>query len=155
MNELNIELTLKYVHENFPPKTKFISLFGVLDIVGDDAKYYVLQDDCFILGISGEYRLIYKHGHSWAKIIQEDAEISCESDENFCKAIQKFRTDYPSVTLADIQTFAIGWREAIKTKQELIVCDYECASGVSYHSCHIHADSIKGCLDCGNFKHKE
>ena len=27
-----------------------------------------------------------------------------------------------------------------------------CLSGQRYSDCHIHADSIIGCLDCGNFQ---
>ena len=36
------------------------------------------------------------------------------NEEKFSKALQDFKTKYPSITSADLQTFTIGWQEAIK-----------------------------------------
>mgnify|MGYP002398323001 CR=1 FL=1 len=34
--------------------------------------------------------------------------------EKLSKALQNFKTKYPSITSADLQTFIIGWQEAVK-----------------------------------------
>ena len=34
--------------------------------------------------------------------------------EKLSKALQDFKTKYPSITSADLQTFIIGWQEAVK-----------------------------------------
>ena len=31
----------------------------------------------------------------------------------------------------------------------------QCAAGRDYSKCHIHADGVYGCLDCGNLKTEE
>jgi hypothetical protein len=36
------------------------------------------------------------------------------NEEKLSKALQDFKTKYPSVTSADLQTFIIGWQEAVK-----------------------------------------
>ena len=36
------------------------------------------------------------------------------NEEKLSKALQGFKTKYPSVTSADLQTFIIGWQEAVK-----------------------------------------
>ena len=36
------------------------------------------------------------------------------NEEKLSKALQDFKTKYPSVTSADLQTFIIGWHEAVK-----------------------------------------
>ena len=36
------------------------------------------------------------------------------NEERLSKALQDFKTKYPSVTSADLQTFIIGWQEAVK-----------------------------------------
>jgi hypothetical protein len=37
------------------------------------------------------------------------------NEEKFSKALQDFKTKYPSITSADLQTFTISWQEAVKT----------------------------------------
>ena len=37
-----------------------------------------------------------------------------DNEEKLSKALQDFKTKYPSVTSADLQTFIIGWQEAVK-----------------------------------------
>jgi hypothetical protein len=57
---------IKYTARNFPPKTKFRSLFGAIDIVSDKDEFRI--DTCgevYILGNSGQFRLIYNNKH-WA-----------------------------------------------------------------------------------------
>ncbi|MFW6219976.1 MAG: hypothetical protein ACOC33_03975 [bacterium] len=36
------------------------------------------------------------------------------NEEKLSKALQVFKTKYPSITNADLQTFIIGWQEAVK-----------------------------------------
>jgi hypothetical protein len=36
------------------------------------------------------------------------------NEEKLSKALQDFKTKYPSITSADLQTFIIGWQEAVK-----------------------------------------
>ena len=36
------------------------------------------------------------------------------NEEELSKALQDFKTKYPSITSADLQTFIIGWQEAVK-----------------------------------------
>lgn len=36
------------------------------------------------------------------------------NEEKLLKALENFKTKYPSVTSADLQAFIIGWQEAIK-----------------------------------------
>jgi hypothetical protein len=36
------------------------------------------------------------------------------NEEKLSKALQDFKTKYSSVTSADLQTFIIGWQEAVK-----------------------------------------
>jgi len=60
---------VKNAYRNFPPKTKFTSLFGATDIVSDKDDVRVDKfGECYILGVSGQYRLIY-NGSYWANIV--------------------------------------------------------------------------------------
>lgn len=36
------------------------------------------------------------------------------NEEKLSKALHDFKTKYPSITSADLQTFIIGWQEAVK-----------------------------------------
>ena len=36
----------------------------------------------------------------------------------FAKAIQEFKIKYPLVTSGDLQTFAIGWQEALNSLKQ-------------------------------------
>ena len=36
------------------------------------------------------------------------------NEEKLSKALQDFKTKYPSITSADLQTFILGWQEAVK-----------------------------------------
>ena len=36
------------------------------------------------------------------------------NEEKLSKALRDFKTKYPSITSADLQTFIIGWQEAVK-----------------------------------------
>jgi hypothetical protein len=63
-------LTLvKQTARKFPPRTKFRSLFGATDIVSERDEFRIDKDgDVYILGTSGEFRLIY-NGSYWADIL--------------------------------------------------------------------------------------
>jgi hypothetical protein len=37
------------------------------------------------------------------------------NEKKLSKALQDFKTKYPNITSADLQTFIIGWQEAEKT----------------------------------------
>lgn len=37
------------------------------------------------------------------------------NEEKLSKALNEFRRRYPNVTSADLQTFVIGWTEAVKS----------------------------------------
>jgi hypothetical protein len=43
------------------------------------------------------------------------------NEEKLSKALEDFKTKYPSVTSADLQTFIIGWKEAEKNSFTLDV----------------------------------
>ena len=52
------------------------------------------------------------------------------NEEKLSKALQDFKTKYPSVTSADLQTFIIGWQEAVKNcfipdVSNLLCCSFE------------------------------
>ena len=60
---------VKYAYRNFPPKTKFRSLFGATDIVSDKDEVRVDKfGECYILCNSGQWRLIY-NGKYWADVV--------------------------------------------------------------------------------------
>jgi len=40
--------------------------------------------------------------------------IITTNEEKLSKALQDFKTKYPSITSADLQTFVLGWQEAVK-----------------------------------------
>jgi hypothetical protein len=68
-NSTNALAVVKYAYRNFPPKTKFRSLFGAIDIVSNKDEVRVDKfGDCYILCNSGEWRLIY-NGKYWADIV--------------------------------------------------------------------------------------
>jgi hypothetical protein len=61
-----MEAIEKEIIRRFPPKTKFISLFGAKDEVSEKDKYYI-KDGCgFVLG-KNEFRMIYDG--SWANVL--------------------------------------------------------------------------------------
>ncbi len=52
------------------------------------------------------------------------------NEEKLSKALQDFKTKYPSITSADLQTFILGWQEAVKncfipdvSNNNVAVCD--------------------------------
>lgn len=62
---------IKTAARAFPPKTKFRSLFGAIDIVSDKDEIKVDGfGDVYVLGISGGFRIIY-NGSYWADVIQK------------------------------------------------------------------------------------
>ncbi len=62
---------VKKVSREFPPKTKFVSLFGAKDVVSDKDKFFIDKfGEVYIHGISGNHRLIF-NGKYWAEIINE------------------------------------------------------------------------------------
>jgi hypothetical protein len=69
-NSTNAVLAVvKYAYRNFPPKTKFRSLFGATDIVSDRDEVRVDKfGECYILCNSGQWRLIY-NGKYWADVV--------------------------------------------------------------------------------------
>jgi hypothetical protein len=70
-----MEAIEKEIIRRFPPKTKFISLFGAKDEVSEKDKYYI-KDGCgFVLG-KNEFRMIYDG--SWANVLQLVAKYHCE-----------------------------------------------------------------------------
>lgn len=54
---------------------------------------------------------------------------------------------------SELRTFIVDIERAIK--REPNIENKQCSAGASYTNCEIHADSISGCLDCGNFKSTE
>ncbi len=65
----NTAEVLIHAYRNFPPNTKFRSLFGATDVVSETDSVRVDKfGDCYILCKSGEYRLIY-NGSYWAEIL--------------------------------------------------------------------------------------
>jgi hypothetical protein len=68
-NSINAVSVVKYAYRNFPPKTKFRSLFGATDIVSNKDEVRVDKfGECYILCNSGQWRLIY-NGKYWADIV--------------------------------------------------------------------------------------
>ena len=52
------------------------------------------------------------------------------NEEKLSKALQDFKTKYPNITSADLQTFILGWQEAVKncfirdvSNNNVAVCD--------------------------------
>jgi hypothetical protein len=54
----------------FPPKTKFVSLFGAEDIVNKDFRFFIKNDCAFVFG-KEDFRFIYDKG-KWANILKEN-----------------------------------------------------------------------------------
>lgn len=71
-NIANFDL-IKKVTREYPPNTKFCSLFGVRDIVSEKDDFYIDSDSqVFILGYSGQFRLIYNGKNWWADILKDE-----------------------------------------------------------------------------------
>jgi Uri superfamily endonuclease len=63
---IELECLEKEIIRKFTSKTRFISLFGVVDEVNEKEEYYI-KDGCgFVLG-ENKFRMIYDG--SWANII--------------------------------------------------------------------------------------
>jgi len=65
-DNLLLDITKKAVRE-YPPKTKFTSIFGATDIVSDKDDFIIKNDEVLVHCNSGQYRMIYD-GKYWAKI---------------------------------------------------------------------------------------
>lgn len=64
-----ITKTYKQAIRDFQPKVKFRSLFGATDTVSDEDKSHVDKfGEIYVLGTSGEFRLVYNGSH-WAEIL--------------------------------------------------------------------------------------
>ena len=66
------------------------------------------------------------------------------NEEKLSKALQDFKTKYPSITSGDLQTFIIGWQEAVKN------CFIPDVSNCTHENTSFKHIRCNVCDDCGD-----
>ena len=80
------------------------------------------------------------------------------NEEKLSKALEDFKTKHPSITSADLQTFILGWQEAVKNcfipdvsqQRELLITAFTEADRTGYIELLTNAETIADKVISGN-----